>query len=129
MSSRERRQREDDPGQNVPNNVPDASDRDTDPTDEMWSDAELERVSIGWRADDVPPEANDDGDDTEDDLDLAADALANLDAREMRRDQYHRTGGDDKNPGFDTEIDSNAPKKDDMPRKKRGGNKGQSDWH
>ena len=123
MSSRERRQREDDPGRDA--RYVSLSDAEG----EMWSEEEVERVQMGWRADDAPPEADDADDDPEADLDLAADALTDMDAHEMRRDQYHRTSGDDHHPGFDTEIDSNAPKKDDMPHKRKAGHRGQSDWH
>ena len=50
-----------------------------------------------------------------------------MEAREQRRDSTYRTGGDDYSPGIDT--DSNAPKDMEMPRKKRQGSRGKSDWH
>ena len=52
-----------------------------------------------------------------------------MEAREQRRDSTYRTGGDDYSPGIDTDMDSNAPKDMEMPRKKRQGSRGKSDWH
>jgi hypothetical protein len=127
MTSQKRRQSDNDLDRDAPNKS--SQDDGSDVAEEMWSEAEVEQVRMGWRADDVQPEADDADDDTEGDLDLAADAITDMDAREMRRDQYHRTGGDDHNPGFDNEIDSNAPKEDDLPRKRTAGSRGQSDWH
>jgi hypothetical protein len=68
--------------------------------------------------------------DTEEMLDIegAGDAVTSMEAREHRRDSTHRTGGDNYSPGIDTDIDSNAPKEQEMPDKKRGGSKGRSDW-
>jgi hypothetical protein len=67
-------------------------------------------------------------DETEDMADGAADALADMEAHEQRRDQYYSTGGDDQSPGVDTDMNANAPKEQDMPRKRRNGSRGQSDW-
>jgi len=67
----------------------------------------------GWRAED--DEDNEDREDelaSEDDelVEEALDALTDMEAREERRDQYYRTGGDDFSPGIDTDVDANAPK-------------------
>jgi hypothetical protein len=70
-----------------------------------------------------------DVDELDDTLAEAADALTDMTTREMRRDQSYRTGGDDHNPGFDSEIDANGPKEDDMGGRKPAGSRGKSDWH
>jgi hypothetical protein len=108
--------------------------------DELLTEEELERAHTGWRAEDEQdkpdslPEIDNLRADTEDledtdELDMADDAVTDMSAREMRRDQSYRTGGDDHSPGIDSEMDSNAPKQDDMRKKKRGGSRGQSDWN
>jgi hypothetical protein len=140
MTERNRRQ----PDRDVPTYSPHTGSFDDDPTDEgMWSEEELERARMGWRADDeqeepatsVPsnaPHVGDldaDVDDLDETLSDAADAIEDMAAREMRRDQSHRTGGDDLNPGFDSDVDSNAPKDADRPAKKGGGSRNKSDWH
>jgi hypothetical protein len=92
---------------------------------------------MGWRAedeqepllDDTTPAANLNTDVDEEELEEADDALTDMAAREMRRDQSYRTGGDDHNPGFDSDLDANAPKDADRPPKKQAGSRGQSDWH
>ena len=56
----------------------------------------------------------------------AEDAITDMEAHEKRRDSTHRTGSD--HYGIDTDMDSNAPKEQELPRKKRGGSRGHSDW-
>jgi len=57
---------------------------------------------------------------SEDLLDEADDAVISMEARERRRDSAYKTGGDDQDPGIDSEIDSNAPKELQKPPRKRG---------
>lgn len=142
MTERKRRQQDDDKHRDVPTNAQHVGDFDTEPADDdMWSEEELERANMGWRAEDeqdaqnVPtnaPPVDDleaDIEDLDDTLAEADDALRDMAAREMRRDQYHSSGGDDHNPGFDSDINTNAPKEDDLGGKKRAGSRGKSDWH
>ena len=140
MTDRNRRQTDRD----IPSYSPQTGSFENDPVDEgMWSEEELERASMGWRAEDdpeeptVPSNAPDieaayidiDPDNVEDALDEAAEAIDEMATRERRRDQSYRTGGDDLNPGFDSDMDSNAPKDADRPAKKSGGSRNQSDWN
>lgn len=126
----------------VPTNAPNVGDTDAGQIeDEILAEEELERAHTGWRADDAPAETDvasnapnvgeleADAEDAEGWVEMAADALEEMDAREQRRDQSYRSGGDDENPGFDHAMDSNAPKEADTPPKKRGGSRGQSDWN
>lgn len=43
-------------------------------------------------------------------IEEAEQAIREMEARERRRDGSYDTGGDDLSPGFDTDIDGNAPK-------------------
>ena len=47
-------------------------------------------------------------------------AITNMVAHEQRRDATYKTGGDDHDPGIDSEIDSNAPKELQLPPNKGG---------
>ena len=138
MTERNRRQ----PDRDIPTYSPQTGSFDNDPAEEsMWSEEELERAQMGWRAEDDPEEPNVpsnapdiqdayielDPETVEDRLDEAADAIDEMAARERRRDQSYRTSGDDLNPGIDHAIDTNAPKDADRPTKKSGGSRGQSD--
>lgn len=80
----------------------------TGDSDKQSRDDESERITRNNPAEDI---ASDD-DDTEELLEEAGDAVTDMEAREMRRDQKYRTGGDDYSPGIDTGIDANAPKED-----------------
>jgi hypothetical protein len=71
----------------------------------------------------------DETDDQEYMIEGTEDAVTAMEARESRRDDTYRTGGDNYNPGVDLDIDYNGPKDSGMPRKKRGGSRGKSDWH
>jgi hypothetical protein len=134
MTERKPRQ----PDRDIPTYSPQTGDFDPDPADDdIWSEEEVERARMGWRAedeqetglDDTSPTANLDTDVDDAELEEADDALTDMAAREMRRDQSYRTSGDDHNPGFDSDIDANAPKDADRPTKKSGGSRGQSDWN
>jgi hypothetical protein len=68
-----------------------------------------------WRGDDEQPTDDHAFHDEErlaeeDELDIAEEALLDMQAREKRRDQYFRVGGDDYSPGIDTDIDRNGTK-------------------
>jgi hypothetical protein len=134
MTQRKRRE----PDRDIPTYSPQTGEFDPNPADDgMWSEEEFERAHMGWRAedeqetllDDTTPAANLNTDVDEEELEEADDALTDMAAREMRRDQSYRTGGDDHNPGFDSDLDANAPKDADRPPKKQAGSRGQSDWH
>ncbi len=79
-----------------------------------------------WRAED-DQEAEERALQSDDLPEGAADAVLDMEAHEQRRDQTHRTGGDDYSPGVDTDMDTNAPKQQELPSKKRGGSRGKSD--
>jgi hypothetical protein len=73
----------------------------------------------------VPDQADEeivDAADAEALVDGAEDAITEMVARERRRDQTYRTGGDDQDAGIDTEIDANAPKEQQLPLRKRSEN-------
>lgn len=61
-------------------------------------------------------------------LEVAEDAIQDMIMHERRRDQKYNTAGDDLDDEIDADIDGNAPKDQDLPNKKRGGNRGVSDW-
>lgn len=87
--------------------------------DEVWNEADYDEERVeNWQRDD-----------TEDLIPGAEDEITDMEARERRRDGTYRTGGDDQSPGIDTEMDSNAPKDQELPRSKRGGSRGKSDWN
>jgi hypothetical protein len=121
----------------VPTNAPHVGDLDTTGADvEMLTDEELERAQMGWEGEDerrsVPsnaPNVGDleaDADDVENLMEKAEDAIIDMEAREMRRNDF-RTPGDDHAPGVD--YRENAPKQDEMNKRKPAGNRGQSDWN
>jgi len=109
--------------------------------EEALTEEELERAHMGWSAEDETQEQNMPDtvpeidnlqvnvEESEDELAAAEDAITDMSAHEMRRDQSHRTGGDDHSPGVDLDVDFNAPKQDDMRKKKPGGGRGRSDWN
>lgn len=61
-------------------------------------------------------------------LAAADDAVTDMEARERRRDQDYRSGGDDLDPEINDTLDQNAPKQSQIANKPTNGSRNKSDW-
>lgn len=62
-------------------------------------------------------------------LAAADDAVTDMEARERRRDQGYRSGGDDQDSEINDTIDQNAPKESQIANKPTNGSRNRSDWN
>ncbi len=111
------------PDRDTPTYSPHTDEFDTDPAnDDTWTEEEMERATMGWQAqdeqletlEDTTPAANFNTDVDEDELEAAADALTDMAAREIRRDQILHSSGKDYSAGFESVINMNDPKDDEL---------------